>query len=404
MNGAFERRRPPYEFLPMKPRWAELIAGGVPSISVGELTVTLPNGTTIARRGEVSGPNARIEIQSWRALVRIIVDGEHGFADAYLAGEWSTVDLKEVLAIAMANEKVLARAGTSSWLTWMRNRLSHLLRENTRSGSRRNIAAHYDLGNAFYRAWLDQDMNYSSAIYAPGDALENAQNRKLDRIIELLALEGGEHVLEIGCGWGALAERLVRGGSDLIGMTLSREQLAYAQKRLQSAAGNGTADFRLQDYRDVGGRYDRVVSIEMLEAVGERYWPIYFSKLRDVLKDGGIAVLQAITIEEFRFAQYRSHPDFIQRYIFPGGMLPTKALIAEFASKAGLTLVHEESFGASYARTLAEWRARFLASWPRIEVLGFDERFRRMWEYYLAYCETGFASRAVDVSLFKLVG
>ncbi|CAA2141297.1 cyclopropane-fatty-acyl-phospholipid synthase family protein [Hyphomicrobium sp. ghe19] len=388
--------------LPTRSPLSRLTARSLPPIDAGELRLSLPDGSVIVRRGDAPGPEAVIDVCSWRAPLRMLFDGEHGFADAYLAGEWSTPDLKAVLAWGMLNERVLARAGAGSWLTRVRNRLSHLRRENTRRGSRRNIAAHYDLGNSFYRAWLDAGMNYSSAIYGPEDTLEDAQNRKLDRVIELLALEGGERVLEIGCGWGALAKRIVGSGCHVTGLTLSREQLTYALGHLKHTE-NGAADLRLQDYRDVDGRYDRVASIEMLEAVGERFWPVYFAKLRNTLKEGGVAVLQAITIDERRFTNYRKHPDFIQRYIFPGGMLPTKTLIAELASSSGLALVHEEAFGASYARTLADWRSRFLSAWPGIEAMGFDQRFRRMWEYYLTYCEVGFHSGSVDVKLFKFV-
>ena len=387
---------------PTRSPLARLIARRFPPIDAAGLHLSLPDGGVIRRRGGAPGQEAIIEVASWRAILRTLFDGEHGFADAYLAGEWSTPDLKAVLAWARVNEQVLTRAAAGSWLTRLQNRFHHLRRENTRSGSRRNIAAHYDLGNSFCQAWLDAGMNYSSAIYTGEDTLEDAQSRKLDHVIALLGLDGGERVLEIGCGWGSLAARIVSNGCHVTGLTLSREQLAYAQGQIKRAE-SGTADLRLQDYRDVKGRYDRVASIEMIEAVGERFWSAYFSKLRSVLKEGGIAVLQAITIDEKRFANYRKNPDFIQRYIFPGGMLPTRTLIAELASAAGLTLVHDEAFGLSYARTLAEWRSRFLCAWPHIESMGFDQRFRRMWEYYLTYCEVGFLSGTVDVKLFKFV-
>jgi cyclopropane-fatty-acyl-phospholipid synthase len=301
----------------------------------------------------------------------------------------------------MANEQVLALAGSSSLFTRVQNRVRHWRRENTRGGSRRNIAANYDLGNSFYKAWLDAEMNYSSAIYAQDDTLELAQNRKLERVIELLDLEGGERVIEIGFGWGALAQRIVSKGCHVTGLTLSREQLAYAHGRMKDA--RNAADLRIQDYRDVVGRYDRVASVEMIEAVGERFWPAYFAKISGILREGGIAVLQAITIDENRFSNYRKNPDFIQRYIFPGGMLPTGTLIKELASAYGLKLVEQEAFGTSYALTLAEWQRRFFRAWPHIESMGFDQRFKRMWEYYLAYCEVGFWSRSVDVNLFKFV-
>jgi len=284
-------------------------------------------------------------------------------------------------------------------------RLRHALNRNTRRGSRRNISAHYDLGNDFYARWLDGSMTYSSALFAsPEQTLEDAQIAKLDRIIELLDVRGGESILEIGIGWGGLAERLLQTRNcEVCGVTLSASQLEFAQRRLASEIENGQCDLRLQDYRDVNGQFDRIVSIEMLEAVGEAYWPIYFEKLRGNLKPGGRAVLQVISIDETRFADYRRTPDFIQQRIFPGGMLPTRTLIAEHAAAAGLRLIGEELFGDSYARTLAIWKMRFEQAWPEIEPLGFDDRFRRMWIYYLDYCRVGFEMSAVDVGLYTFV-
>jgi cyclopropane-fatty-acyl-phospholipid synthase len=245
-------------------------------------------------------------------------------------------------------------------------------------------------------------MTYSSALFsAPDQSLEDAQVAKLDRIAALLDLRGGESILEIGIGWGGLAERLLQTSDcSLYGVTLSARQLEFAQQRLAGLISSGRCDLRLQDYRDVDGPFDRIVSIEMLEAVGEAYWPVYFEKLRSNLKPGGRAVLQVITIDEARFAGYRRNPDFIQQRIFPGGMLPTRALIAEHASRAGLRPAGEELFGDSYARTLEIWKQRFEAAWPEIEPLGFDEPFRRMWSYYLDYCRVGFEAKAIDVGLY----
>ena len=382
-----------------------LVDRAVPALPVGRLQLTLPNGGIIERRGDLAGPDAVMAVQRWRGLWRMLRDGEHGFADSYLDGDWSTPDLGQTLECCMQNEAALAGKAASGWLGLVRNRLLHRLRRNTRHGSQRNIAAHYDLGNDFFRPWLDSGMNYSSALYDNCDTLERAQQAKLDRAASLLELSGGERVLEIGCGWGAFAERLVRHyGASVFGITLSTEQLAYAQTRLAGDAASGRVALRLQDYRDVTGLFDRIASIEMIEAVGERYWPNYFGKLRACLASGGVALLQAITIDERRFAAYRKCPDFIQRYIFPGGLLPTSAIIEREAARAGLKLVHHEAFGDSYVRTLREWRDRFLRSWPKIELLGFNERFRRMWEYYLAYCEVGFRSGAINVGFFKLTG
>jgi len=382
-----------------------LVDRAIPVLPAGRLRLTLPNGETIERGGQGPGPDAAMTVHRWQALWRILRDGEHGFADSYLDGEWSTPDLGNVLELCLQNEAALSGKGAFDWIGSVRNRLQHWQRGNTKRGSRRNIAAHYDLGNDFFRPWLDQGMNYSSALYVNCDTLERAQSAKLDRAAALLDLAGGERVLEIGCGWGALAERLIRHyGARVCGITLSNEQLAYARTRLVGEVGDGRADLRLQDYRDVPDLFDRIVSIEMIEAVGERYWSSYFGKIRTCLTQGGVALLQAITIDEGRFAAYRKRPDFIQRYIFPGGVLPTVAIIEREAARAGLKLVHQETFGDSYVRTLREWRDRFMGAWPKIEPLGFNERFRRMWEFYLAYCEVGFRVGTINVGFYKLAG
>jgi cyclopropane-fatty-acyl-phospholipid synthase len=331
-----------------------------------------------------------------------VTGGDVGFAEAYADGDWSTPDLRALFDLALQNEAALTRTTDGWWVTRALRRLYHRQRANSRRGSRWNIAAHYDLGNDFYAKWLDRGMNYSSALYESDvQTIEQAQAAKLTRVVELLEIEGGERVLEIGCGWGGMADRLVRDHACLLtGVTLSIEQLSYARRRLADAEGR--ADLRLQDYRDIEGRFDRIVSIEMMEAVGEEYWALYFDTLRERLRDGGIAVLQIITIAEERFAAYRARPDFIQRHIFPGGMLPTDDIIRSEAARAGLRLVAHECFGQSYARTLQEWRLRFLQSWPQLERMGFDRRFRRLWEYYLIYCEAGFRSGATCVAFYKL--
>jgi cyclopropane-fatty-acyl-phospholipid synthase len=380
-----------------------LIDRSIPALQSGRLQLVLPNGDVIEGRGRNAGPDATLCANRWRALWRILADGEDGFADGYLDGDWTTPDLRSVLDLCVRNEATLTQHADSSRLRLARNKVLHWLRTNSRSGSRRNIRKHYDLGNDFFAPWLDRGMNYSSALYAGNEPLETAQDAKLDRIASLLELKGGERILEIGCGWGALAERLLRSGTDMLAVTLSTEQLIYARERLRCEIEQGRAEVELLDYRDISGQFDRIVSIEMIEAVGEEFWPVYFNKLRACLHQGGVAVLQAITIAERRFATYRKRPDFIQRCIFPGGMLPTPSIIAQQAARAGLELVRHEAFGDSYARTLAEWRLRFQQSWPGIERLGFSERFRRMWEYYLTYCEAGFRAGIVDVGFFKLV-
>jgi cyclopropane-fatty-acyl-phospholipid synthase len=375
----------------------------VPPPASGSLRVVAPGGETIDFVGRTGGVDATIVIERWRAVWRLMHGGEVGFAEGFMDGDWTTPDLTGLLEWALRYE---AEVGAFRGQVFARlaRRIAHGLRANTRRGSRRNIAAHYDLGNEFYQLWLDRSMSYSSGLYpSGGETLEQAQDAKLDRIAALLEVGAGDSVLEIGCGWGGVLERLMtQHACRMTALTLSTEQRSYAQDRVERLGLADRADIRLQDYRDVRGQFDRIVSIEMLEAVGERYWPMYFDRLRACLRPGGTCVLQAITIAENRFAGYRSNPDFIQSYIFPGGMLPTKAAIREAARAAGFSLDLEESFGPSYARTLQEWRGRFLANSGAIAALGLDQRFCRMWEYYLSYCEAGFRGSAVDVSLFQL--
>ncbi len=377
------------------------LAHRLASLDSGAITVVFPNGEAIRHHGNVPGRSADLVLHRWRALWWVWREGDIGLAQAYIDGDCDTSDLKALLALGAANSNALQRVVSSSRLAILRDRLRHWTNSNTRRGSRRNIATHYDLGNAFYELWLDRTMNYSSALYTADDqSLEQAQYEKLQRIAELLDVQKGQRVLEIGCGWGALAEYLIeKHGCPVTGLTLSAEQLTYARARVSPA--KDLADFRLVDYRDVAGCYDRIASIEMMEAVGERYWPAYFRKISDSLTDDGIAVLQVITIDERLFEEYRHRPDFIQRFIFPGGMLPTIEIIKQEARKAGLTLEWHEDFGSSYARTLKEWHDRFLGAWSQIEALGFDTRFRRMWEYYLSYCEVGFDVGLISVGLFR---
>ncbi|KQP18350.1 cyclopropane-fatty-acyl-phospholipid synthase family protein [Pseudorhodoferax sp. Leaf267] len=370
----------------------------------GELVVVLPHGERLVARGAQAGPHAQLVLHRWRPLRRLMAQGDLGLALSYRDGDWSTPDLVALLQFGAAND---AAAGAAlqgrGWSRWL-SRLAHMRRANTRRGSRDNIAFHYDLGNAFYAQWLDDSMLYSSALYARGDeSLEQAQAARLARIVALLDVPQGADVLEIGCGWGALALALARQhGARVTGLTLSTEQLAFAQQRAVEQGLAPQLDLRLQDYRDVQGQYARIVSIEMVEAVGEAWWPTYFETLRARLQPGGHAVVQAITIADAHFESYRRGADFIQRCIFPGGMLPSPTALREHAARAGLVLQEELTFGASYAATLVDWRQRFLTAWPAIEALGFDANFRRLWEYYLSYCEAGFRSGRVDVGLYSL--
>ena len=370
----------------------------------GELVIETPSRQRLVLGGRRPGPQARLNIHRWRLLGRLVSGWDIGFAEAYIAGDCSSPNLVALLTLASQNSSLETPRKLLRWPRfWLR--LRHAMNRNTLRGSKRNIAAHYDLGNEFYRHWLDAGMHYSAGMFSsPDETLERAQDTKLDRVLDLLELTGGERVLEIGCGWGGFAERLLgKHDCSVTGITLSAEQLTYARERLRAGFRNERYDLRLQDYRDMQGTFDRIVSIEMLEAVGEAYWPVYFEKLRSSLRPGGNAVLQVITVDEARFDNYRRTPDFIQKYIFPGGMLPTSRIIEREADRAGLKFVTKEFFGDSYARTLEHWNQRFQSAWHEIETLGFDERFKRMWAYYLAYCQAGFETGAISVGLYKVV-
>ncbi|WP_245442125.1 SAM-dependent methyltransferase [Mesorhizobium hawassense] len=370
-------------------------------LKAGGITVRTPSGAIVEHQTGMPGPEATVALYRWRAVRRLLAGGDIAFAEAYMDGDWSSPDLPALLELAAVNIAEIEQAISGLLPIRLFNRLRHLLRANSRQGSRRNIAFHYDLGNDFYRQWLDPSMTYSSALYR-GDCetLEQAQENKLELIAELLSPPPNADIVEIGCGWGALAMRLARTGAKVKGITLSTEQLDHARQVAERSDVRDRLRLELEDYRDCQGSFDRIVSIEMLEAVGELYWPTYFNKLRQLLKADGKAVLQVITIDESRFERYRGNPDFIQRHIFPGGMLPTKALIASHAQNAGLKLVSSDFFGQSYARTLAEWRKRFRQSSAAVQAMGFDQRFRRLWDYYLAYCEAGFRGGSIDVGLF----
>ncbi|AMJ62023.1 SAM-dependent methyltransferase [Bosea sp. PAMC 26642] len=372
-------------------------------IAIGRLTVVTPEGERLYSGHAAPGPQAMIVLKSWRPLRMLLLDGDIGLAEAYRDGDLETPDLTALIELGARNDATLRKLVSGAWPARLLNRLRHLINANTRAGSRRNIMAHYDLGNEFYGHWLDDSMMYSSALYdAPTESLEAAQQRKLDRIVAMLDLSGGEHVLEIGCGWGALAERLAHEGCRVTAITLSPAQLDAAQRRVAEAGLAEQVSLHLQDYRDISGKFDRIVSIEMIEAVGRAYWPSYFATLSRSLRPGGRAVLQAITIDDGVFEAYQQGTDFIQRYIFPGGCLPSVPALESEATGAGLATIERLDFGASYAVTLKEWRRRFQERWSEIAPLGFDDPFRRMWEFYLCYCEAGFRARTIDVSLIAL--
>jgi cyclopropane-fatty-acyl-phospholipid synthase len=370
----------------------------------GRLTFLLPSGREVRVEGDKPGPDAWLIVNDFRFLSRVLSAGDIGFGEGFMAGEWDTPDLSALLEAFTVNLDRLKTLLEGSALYRAINVMVHALRRNSRAGSKRNILAHYDLGNAFYSRWLDPSMTYSSARFErPGQPLSEAQRNKYASLARQIELGPDNHVLEIGCGWGGFAEFAAGEiGAKVTGITISPAQYDFARKRLFEAGLNERAEVRLIDYRDVTGQFDRVASIEMFEAVGEEYWPTYFGKIHDVLAPGGRAGLQIITIRDELFAQYRKRADFIQKYVFPGGMLPSETRLKEEAARAGLEWRDIVRFGQNYADTLAEWARRFESAWDDIRGLGFDERFRRLWRFYLGYCEAGFRTERTNVVQLSL--
>ncbi|MFO1073741.1 MAG: cyclopropane-fatty-acyl-phospholipid synthase family protein [Geminicoccaceae bacterium] len=368
-------------------------------LSCGSLDLVLPDGTTRRLTGAAPGPHAVLVVHRGRVAHRYLRGGRLGFAEAYVAGDWDTPDLATLLALLSLNVEAWGNEQPSTPLRRWQRRLNHVLRPNSRTGSRRNIHAHYDLGNEFFAAWLDPSMTYSAALFGPEVRdLEQAQHAKNQALAERIGLTPGHRLLEIGCGWGGFALTAAKEfGARVTAITVSRAQAEYARARVFREGLAEQVEILLEDYRDVRGRFDRIASIEMFEAVGERFWPVFFTQLRERLAPDGRAGLQVITIADRYFEAYRRDADFIQAYIFPGGMLPASGELARQVKAAGLTVLGELRFGGSYADTLRLWNERFQAAWPSVRELGFDERFRRIWTYYLAYCEAGFRTQATDV-------
>jgi cyclopropane-fatty-acyl-phospholipid synthase len=372
----------------------------------GRLTLVSPDGSSLDLVGEAPGHAAVMHIRSYSFAMRVLKSGDIGFAEGYMAGEWDSPDLAVLLETLVNNYDHIRRLFDGAALVNGLNWLGHRLNRNSRRGSRRNIHAHYDLGNGFYRLWLDPSMTYSSARFEqPEQSLESAQRAKYASLARMMDLQSSHSVLEIGCGWGGFAEFAAQEvGAVVTGVTISREQHDFARRRLFEAGLADKADIRLIDYRDVEGRFDRVASIEMFEAVGREYWPTFFNKVHGVLKPGGRAGLQIITIQDALFDEYEARTDFIQKYVFPGGSLPSEVKMAPVVAGAGLSWGQTERFGSDYARTLVEWSRRFEAAWGDVcrEGPGFDDRFRRLWRFYLAYCEAGFRSGRTDVIQLSL--
>jgi cyclopropane-fatty-acyl-phospholipid synthase len=381
------------------PRLARLALGFAARLRHGTLDITLLDGRVVRMGGVEPGPKAAMTLHSYSFASRLINGGDIGIAEAYLNGEWDTPDLTQFLYVFCVNYELIQTMLGDKPMVRFLQLVRHWFNRNTRRQARHNIHAHYDIGNAFYSAWLDSSMTYSSALFEEGTAdLTAAQHNKYRRLAEAIDLQPGQRLLEIGCGWGGFAEYAAKTfGADVVGLTISKEQRDFAQKRILDAGLNDKVEIRLQDYRDERERYDRIVSIEMIEAVGEQFWPRYFSQLRDRLLPGGLAGIQAITIQDSSFPYYRREIDFIRRYVFPGGMLPTPQILKSLGERFGVPVIRERIFGQDYAKTLATWRNNFRSAWPNLTPLGFDERFRRLWEYYLAYCEAGFLSGNIDV-------
>jgi cyclopropane-fatty-acyl-phospholipid synthase len=374
----------------------------------GTLHVQWPDGR-VEQFGSANGEglNATLHLHSYAPLTQAMKSGDIGFAESYIAGEWTTNNLAELLQLLVANRRDMEELIYGNWLGRLFYRVRHLLHRNTRSNSKKNIHAHYDLGNAFYELWLDPTMNYSSAWFDNDrtQPMAQAQTAKVRRALRMVDAKAGDRILEIGCGWGALAELGGQEfGAHMSGVTLSHEQLAFANQRMQTQGLAATSNLRLQDYRDIDdGPYDAICSIEMLEAVGQEYWDTYFQSVARLLKSGGKACVQTITIDDSLFDRYVKSTDFIQQYIFPGGCLPCPREFRAHAERAGLKVIDELAFGLDYAETLRRWRHQFMADKAQVLQLGFDERFIRIWEFYLAYCEAAFEQHNTDVMQFTLV-
>ena len=396
-----------FQLPPTAPTAARAMLHLLAGLRHGRLDVQLPDGTQ-SRFGaaDAAGPHAAIRLRNWKVCAAALKSGDIGFAEGFIADDWTTPDLPALMKLFVANRDAVESMVYGQWWGRLLYRAKHLLNRNSRRGSRKNIHAHYDLGNPFYRLWLDPTMNYSGAWFE-GDAtrsLSDAQHAKVRRALAECHLQPGQRLLEIGCGWGALAEKAASEfAAEVTAVTLSTEQLGYAQDRVNDAGLAGRVDLRLQDYRDIDDApFDAIASIEMFEAVGREYWPGFFATLHDKLKPGGRACIQSITIRDDLFERYIAGTDFIQQYIFPGGLLPSPSQFRAQAQAAGLEVVNELAFGADYAETLRRWRERFLAEELGVRRNGFDTRFMRIWEFYLGYCEAAFDGGNTDVIQFTL--
>ena len=385
---------------PNLPRYFEAVFAKSVDMKNGRLDMVLPDGRIFRAEGAGQGPVAEIHIHNVDVFARLIREGDLGFCEAYLDGWWSTPDLQAFLDLVHAGNDDIYDGFLGLKIARAYERFRFWLQRNSKSQARKNISYHYDLGNDFYKLWLDDTMTYSSALFQTGqESLEAAQIAKYASMVDQMGAQPGDHVLEIGCGWGGFAEYAARErGLKVTGLTISREQHDYAVDRIARAGLSDQVEIKMQDYRDETGVYDGIASIEMFEAVGEKYWPVYFKALRDRLKPGKQATLQIITVQHRRWQIYRNTVDFIQKYIFPGGMLPSPVVLREEVQKAGLEVAGSIEFGESYSQTLRRWYDTFNDRWDEVAALGFDDRFRRMWNFYLTSCAATFHFRNCDVT------
>ncbi len=382
------------------PRYFSRVFAVAQDMAAGRLDMVLPDGRRFRAEGRAPGPEAELRLHDPDLFARMVREGDMGFCEGYVDGAWSTPDLQALMDLVHVAGDDMYDGFPAMGLVRAFERLRFWLNRNSKRQARRNIAAHYDLGNAFYALWLDDTMTYSSARFETGqESLEAAQRAKYASMVDEMGARPGDHVLEIGCGWGGFAEYAAKErGLRVTGLTISRAQHEYARRRIADAGLGDRVEIVLRDYRDEAGTYDGVASIEMFEAVGERYWPVYFDALRNRLRPGRNATLQVITVQEARWEVYRRAPDFIQKYIFPGGMLPSRGALISEIRRARLGLVRSVEFGESYSRTLRRWHAAFDARWDEVQRMGFDERFRRMWTFYLTSCAASFESGNCDVA------
>ncbi|MEX0364797.1 MAG: class I SAM-dependent methyltransferase [Ruegeria sp.] len=382
------------------PRYFAQVFKMLGRMEAGRLDIGLPDGRVFRAEGKAPGPVARVDIHDPDVFARLVREGELGFSDAYLEEEWSTPDLRAFMDLVHLGSETVYDDFPGQFLARAYERFRFWLQRNHKTQAKKNISYHYDLGNEFYALWLDDTMTYSSAIFETGqESLEKAQTAKYASLVDEMGAKPGDHILEIGCGWGGFAEYAAKErGLRVTGLTISQEQLKFARQRIEKAGLSSQVDLRLQDYRDERGSYDGVASIEMFEAVGEKYWPVYFDTVRDRLKPGARATLQIITVADRRWEIYQNGVDFIQKYIFPGGMLPAPRILRQQIERAGLDLIRSKEFGKSYDLTLRRWHETFNAKWDEIAGMGFDARFRRMWNFYLTACGAAFDTGTCDVT------